>query len=264
MGETGPDRDSKAQTFSLRVWVPALLKAGLDVALPALCLSCRKRVDAHGGLCHQCWGGLKFLSAPQCGQCGTPFEVALGESLICGACLADPPPLLQARAAVAYDDASKPIILALKHADRLELAPMMAKMMLAQGRDVFEGADRLIPVPLHWLRRLRRRSNQAAELARALARYSGVPFGPGLLFRKRATESQGGMPTPHARKRNVSGAFAVRNAQAIAGLKLVLVDDVYTTGSTLSACAKALLKAGASQVSAVTFARVVRPAQVGL
>jgi ComF family protein len=190
----------------------------------------------------------------------------LGAGALCAACFAARPAVAVARAAVAYDGGSRELILAFKHADRLELAPMFAHMMEASGADALAGAEFLVPVPLHWTRLVARRANQAAELARALSRLTGIAFSPDALIRVRRTPPQGRFGGTAGRFRNVQGAFRVSSAFAkrAAGKRIVLVDDVWTTGATLNSCARALTKAGAAQVAAVTLARVVRPATLVL
>ena len=180
---------------------------------------------------------------------------------MCAACLARPHDFERARSLFRYDDASKPLILAFKHGDRLDHAPAFAGWLERTGRPLFADADMLVPVPLHRWKLWRRRYNQAALLAEGLARLIGVPHEPLILEKKRPTKSQGEMPSAKARRRNVLGAFRVvpNKADGVRGRKIVLVDDVFTTGATLSACARALKRAGAARVDALTLARVVRP-----
>jgi len=169
-----------------------------------------------------------------------------------------------ARSALAYDDASRDLILAFKHADRLEAVPLFARWLAAPGREMLATADMLVPVPLHWRRLALRRYNQAAELARALSNLSHTPVEMALLKRRAATRSQGEMVSARARLKNVARAFAVAASakERLAGRNVVIVDDVLTTGATLGACAKALTRAGAASVSVITLARVVRPLSV--
>lgn len=161
-----------------------------------------------------------------------------------------------------YDEASKKLILALKWADRLELSPTFARWLERTGQPLLAEADVIVPVPLHRLRLWRRRYNQAAAVAQALARSSGKAYEPLLLRRLKHTPSQGKMLSAKARRRNVMGAFSVPKYRRgeIKGRTVVLVDDVLTTGATLDACARSLKRAGAARVFALTLARVVRSA----
>jgi ComF family protein len=236
-------------------------RAALDLVFPPLCLGCRAPVGEAGALCVTCWQGIRFLDGPLCELCGTPFEFDPGAGTQCAACHSRPPAYDKARAVMHYDEASRGPILALKHGDRLDLAPAFARWLDRGGRTLIDEADAIIPVPLHRTRLWRRRYNQAAELARILARRSGKPALFEALIRTRATESQGAMPSAKARRRNMQGAFQVPpgHKSAIAGRNLLLVDDVLTTGATVEACARALKRAGAAKVMVLALARVVRP-----
>ena len=194
-----------------------------------------------------------------CALCGHPFEVDVGEGAVCGACLEEPFPFQRARAVFLYDETSRSLILRFKHADRLEGAPAFAKWMARAGADLLGQTPVLVPVPLHRWRLLRRRYNQAAILAQALGREIGASVEMGVLIRHSHTPVQGRLGRTE-RARNVRGAFSVppKRAPKIAGRHVVLVDDVMTTGITLSECAQALLKAGASSVDVLTLGRVVR------
>ncbi len=167
----------------------------------------------------------------------------------------------RARAVLVYDDASRDLILGFKHADRTEAAPAFGRWLARAGGELVETADLIVPVPLHWTRFVTRRYNQAALLGRALARETTLPLVPDLLIRRRRTPSQGGLDFA-GRARNVRGAFRLnpRLAGGVRGRRVLLVDDVYTTGATVSACARVLLRGGAAQVDVLTLARVVRPA----
>ena len=236
-------------------------RRALDFVLPPMCLRCRELVSDPQSLCAACWSALKFLAEPLCACCGFPFPHALGEGVKCAACLAQPPVFDRARAAIAYDDASRDLILPLKHADRLEAAPVFGRWMANAAGDLIADADVVIPVPLHWRRLFKRRYNQAAVLAFEIAKKHRLPVDTSSLLRPKASPSQGEMPSARARLKNVARAFAVAEGgkDRIAGRRILLVDDVLTTGATLNACAKALIRAGAASVSAVTLARVVRP-----
>lgn len=233
----------------------------IDLLMPPRCLGCGVVVGRGGALCAACWSGLRFIAPPLCAVCGLPFAQDEGEDIQCGACMAEPPAFSRARSALAYDDASRPLILDLKHRDRHEgVAPFAVWLRHAAGPGL-DSAEAVLPVPLHRWRLLRRRYNQSALLARALARDCGLDFLPEALIRRRATPSQGGLNRLQ-RQRNVRGAFAVpeRMRSRIAGRHLVLVDDVYTTGATVDACVRALLRGGAAEVQVLTLARVLRTA----
>jgi ComF family protein len=160
-----------------------------------------------------------------------------------------------------YDDKSRGPVLGLKHGDRLDLVPGFARWLHRVGRDLLEEADVIIPVPLHRTRLWRRRYNQAAEVARQVGRLSARPVKPLAIQRVRATPSQGEMPSASARRRNMRGAFHVPDVYKamLVGSRVLLVDDVLTTGATADACAGVLKRAGAAKVSVLALARVVRP-----
>lgn len=160
-----------------------------------------------------------------------------------------------------YDEKSRNPILALKHADRLDLVPGFGRWLERSGRELLREADIVVPVPLHPNRLWARRYNQSAELAKALGRVSAKPVNFSALIRTRRTPSQGAMPSAGARRRNMRGAFRVPvgHKSAIAGRNALLVDDVLTTGATANACARALKRGGAAKVLVLTLARVVRP-----
>jgi len=234
----------------------------LDLILPPRCLGCGVVVQAHGNLCAECWRSLTFLGPPCCRLCGYPLPHALPEAPLCGACAAEPPSYDRARAALRYDDHSRGLILAFKHADRTDTAPTFGRWLTRAGAELLTDAELLAPVPLHRWRLLKRGYNQAAILARALAGESGLTLVPDLLQRVRATPSQQGL-SGRARLDNVTaGAFRIHawHARRVAGRRVLLVDDVLTTGATVGACARVLRRAGAAQIDVLTLARVVRDA----
>lgn len=248
-------------------------RLALDALLPPQCLGCGELVGEPGALCSACWGGLRFIAQPLCRRCGWPFEVdvALAASpaptgsapaaeLLCGACLREPPAFDRARSVLVYDDASRGLVLGFKHADRTQAAPAFARWMARAGGDLLASADLIVPVPLHWTRLLARRYNQAALIGNALARQTGIPVAPDLLIRRRRTPSQGHLSRVE-RYRNVAGAFAVRprDRGSARQRRIVLIDDVLTTGATVGACAATLRRAGAASVDVLSLARVVRP-----
>jgi ComF family protein len=234
----------------------------LDAVYPPLCISCRASTGEAHGLCAACWSKIVFLEGPECARCGLPFEFDPGGETLCAPCHAEPPAFDRARSVMHYDDSSKALILALKRADRLDLVPPLSRWLERGGRELLAEADVIVPVPLHRWRLWRRRFNQSALLAQKLAKAAAKPFDPLALIRIRATPSQGAMPSAKARRKNVRGAFKVANPSVIAAKSVLLVDDVYTTGATLDACARALKRSGAAKVMAVTLARVVRSSPV--
>lgn len=203
--------------------------------------------------------GLGFITEPYCRTCARPVEYDIGAETRCAPCTARPPVWARARAALRYDDASRGEILALKHAGKREKLDAMGRWMGAAGRELLETADYLVPVPLHPFRLAKRGFNQSVWLAAAVSRQTGVPLLHSALRRKRPTPTQGGL-SARARSKNVAGAFAVRRGSIdkVKGRRLVLVDDVYTTGATLRSCARVLKKAGAANVDVLVLARVVR------
>jgi ComF family protein len=233
----------------------------LGVALPRLCAACREPVGGEG-LCAPCWSKLSFISPPYCERLGIPFPFDPGPGTLSMEAIADPPVYSRARAAVCFDETARVLVHALKYADRLDLAPMMGRWMANAGRELTAEADLLVPVPLHWRRQWARRFNQSALLAEVIAKASGLRVSHPLK-RVKSTPQQVGLARSE-RAQNVQGAFGVRPDARIevAGRRLVLVDDVLTSGATLEACTRALLRAGAASVDVLVFARVVAPARI--
>src|SRR3984885_13296385 len=232
-------------------------RLALDIALPTLCVACREPV--HGdGVCATCWAKLSFIAPPFCPRLGIPFIYDPGPGMLSMEAIANPPAYARARAAVRYDDVARTLVHALKYQDRTDLAPAMGRWMARAGRELLADADALIPVPLHWRRSWGRRYNQSGALARAIERQSGVKVAAEALRRIRPTEQQIGLSRPQ-RASNVQGAFklAPDRQHLISGRRVVLIDDVLTSGATVDACARALLRAKASTVDVLVFARVV-------
>ena len=232
----------------------AWLGALLDLAFPPERLDGRGRAQSPG-VSPALWSRITFLEGPGCDGCRAPFSYSLGEGVRCPACEARPRTFDRCRAACLYDEHARELVLPFKHADRPELGRLFAVWIARAAPELLADAELVAPVPLHPTRLLRRRYNQAAEIARPLARAHGRIFLPDVLLRRRRTESQGAK-TGGARRRNVAGAFAVAGPERVAGRRVLLVDDVMTTGATLEACARALKAAGARAVDAVTVARV--------
>ena len=229
----------------------------LDIALPTLCVACREPV-AGEGVCSGCWAKLSFIAPPFCPRLGIPFVYDPGPGLLSMQAIAAPPAYQRARAAVRYDDVARTLVHALKYQDRTDLAPAMGRWMARAGRELLKDADALVPVPLHWRRGWSRRYNQSGALARVIERQSGVPVIGTALRRVRSTQQQIGLSRSE-RETNVQGAFKVAEERKtdIQGRRLVLIDDVLTSGATVDACARALLRAKAAEVDVLVFARVV-------
>src|SRR5262245_38572298 len=266
MSETELSSDHSTQrSFFARImqFGRAALGVALDAALPPLCASCRTPLANLGGLCPACWSRMSFIAPPYCERLGIPFTYDPGPGILSMEAIADPPAYGRARAAVRYDDVARDLVHRLKYGDRLDLATSMGQWMARAGRELLDDADALVPVPLHWRRLCGRRFNQAAALARVVASDARVPLLTAALRRQRATPQQVGL-SRSARAANVQGAFTVTQVgkAALHGKRLVLVDDVLTSGATVDACARALLRAGARNVDVLVFARVVAAVRV--
>ena len=250
----------RTEAAPVRARFAAAMTRVLDFALPPCCLACQAPVAKQGGLCAECWRAIHFIGAPLCRICGYPFPHDAGLDAVCGACTRKPPAFHRARAAMAYDEASRHLLLAFKHGDRTDSAAPFGEWLARVGDEQLTAVDIVVPVPLHQRRLWRQRYNQSALLAWALGRRSGVEVIPNLLRRRRATRSQQGL-NPSERRRNLAGAFDVhpRHRARLEGTAVLLVDDVLTTGATLEACARELRRAGAARIEALTLARVVRP-----
>ena len=247
-----------------RQWLRWFATGGLDMLLPPRCLTCDAGVEAPGRLCAACFRATAFVTAPCCDRCGTPFRHAGQGGLAqqCDQCTLEPPPWARGRAALRYDDQARRIILPLKHADRVDVAPALAHHMARAGAALLRSTDLLVPVPLHRRRLLARRYNQSALLAQAIGRLAGRPVMPDALQRTRATAPLGDKGR-EARAAAVAGAFAVRPVRVplLSGRRVLLIDDVLTTGATAKACTLALLAGGAVSVDVLVGARAVHPAE---
>ncbi len=235
-------------------------RGAVDIALPPRCLSCGVVLADEAGLCAACWPRIDFIADPMCACCGLPFDIPAGADNLCGACAAEPPPFAAARAVFRYDDLSRDLVLGFKHADKLHGAKAYARWMAGVGGELVSASDAILPVPLHWRRLFARRYNQAQILAASLGKAVDLPVLADAIRRRRPTPSQGRL-TRRQRQRNVAGAFVVPTARRrlVAGRRLLLVDDVMTTGATLGAVCRTLRRAGAAEVRALVLARVVHP-----
>lgn len=257
-----PSRDLKQSdtvTTSTRPRFRARLRlawSGLsDLVLPPVCLSCREPMTAHDTLCASCWSGVDFIRPPVCDRLGVPLPFATGEVSLSTAAMADPPVYDRARAAAHYSGLMRRLIHDLKFHDRDDLAVLLGGWLTEAGRELWAGADLIVPVPLSRMRLIRRRFNQAARLGGDVARRTGVPMDALSLVRVRSTASQVGLSRAE-REENVRGVFAVPEERRgrIEGRNIVLIDDVVTTGATVSAATRALRRAGAERVSVLALA----------
>jgi predicted amidophosphoribosyltransferase len=243
---------------SVRSFKAGTIRA-LDTVFPHQCLACDTRVEARG-LCGACRGEAVFLQGLVCDACGAPLPgEGDGGREMCDDCLCWPRPWGQGRAAMAYSGTGRRLVLALKHGDRQDIVgPASAWMATAAG--ALELSDAVLcPIPLHPWRRLKRRDNQAALLARGVAAVLGQEYRPDLLIRTRRTRPTDGM-TRDERFEELRGSHAVRPGRddALSGRHVLLIDDVMTSGATLAAATEAVLRSGAARVSVLVLARVIK------
>jgi len=248
----------------LRRWSLANLRYATDLILPPICIHCHTPIAAHRVLCPACWKDVDFITPPLCDRLGLPLPHADGETALSTAALRDPPIFGRARAAARFNGVMRTLIHSFKYGDRHEASDMFAQMMRAAGAGLLEDADVLMPVPLHPRKLSQRRYNQAAILAGRLSRLARLPADMTSLRRVRRTPSQVGLSEAE-RQSNVANAFAIapKAEGRIAGKHILLVDDVITTGSTLSACARVLKEAGAAEVNCLAVAMAVGEDEAG-
>ncbi len=235
-----------------------LSNLSLNIILPPICPVCRIAVGTAGDLCPGCWEQITFIADPLCKKCGLPFETVENRDSLCGRCLREKPQFDRARAVMIYDDFSRRLILPFKNSDRTELAPAMALWLKRSGKALLNETDLFAPVPLHWTRLFKRRYNQSALLASELAKTSHKKLVLDLLKRTKRTPPQVGLSAV-ARRKNVQGAFAVnpKKKAMLSGKRVLLIDDVMTTGATANACAKILKRFGAKSVDVLTLAKTL-------
>jgi ComF family protein len=247
----------KARDLSRRIVLTARGAAGrlADFVYPPICLGCGALTGSHGAICATCWQDIRFIERPYCDVLGLPFSHDPGPGMLSTQAIAHPPVFDRQRSATIFNGVARSMIHGLKYRDRGDLAPTMATWMERAGQDCLQCCDSILPVPLHRSRFVWRKFNQAAELARHLAMRTGRVYLPATLVRTKRTRRQVGL-TARGREENVRAAFAVARGHEpdVFGKRLVLVDDVFTTGATVSAASRALKKAGAVEVSVLTFA----------
>lgn len=229
----------------------------IDFILPPRCICCGKTLNAKDGVCEECFNKINFITKPHCLKCGIPFEAAnSSDSKLCGLCIKDKKSTFRlSRSSMRYDDISKNMILAFKFMDKTENAKVLSQWLYIAGKEIFdEGVDIIIPVPLHYTRLLKRKYNQSALLAKKLSKKTGLKVDYSSIIRCKKTRPQVEF-SGKARIKNISGAFKVKYPKNIKGKRILLIDDVYTTGSTLKECAKVLKKAGAKSIDFLTVSK---------
>lgn len=235
------------------------LRGCANILFPPVCLACNELVEQQGALCSECWNQMEFCAGPACDICGYPFEYQMEHHTICGACIQQPPPYGRARAVFRYNSISRQLVTSLKYHDKTHIVPYIADWMVRAGEDILADADYIIPVPLHRRRLWMRRYNQSALLSQHITRKTSVPTLYNALVRTRYTPPQAGLNYKQ-RIKNVTGAFQViaKYRFRIKGKRIILIDDVLTTGATVKACARALLKVGAQRVDVLTLGQTVK------
>ncbi|MEP4703669.1 MAG: ComF family protein, partial [Hyphomicrobiales bacterium] len=242
-----------------------LAKSAFHFILPPRCLACDELVAEQGGLCATCWQEMPFIESPFCDRTGKPMAFDLKDTIVSAEALANPPIYRKMRAPTRYEGTARRMILSFKFHDRLDLTPHLARLMVRSGTDLLNEADIIIPVPLHRKRLFSRRFNQSAELAKEISTLTGIPCALEGLQRIRPTKQQTTLDMA-ARHKNVEGAFRVPASEVInvQGRRIILIDDVVTTGATINACTRALLREKASHIDILTFAKVVEQGDITL
>lgn len=227
----------------------------LDMLYPPACAACGIRTKRHHALCPNCWKQMRFIERPYCEVLGIPFRKDQGEGFVSPQAIAEPPVFDRLRCAALHEGPARQLVHSLKYKDRTDLAAMLAAWMARAGKAELLSCDAIVPIPLHWTRLFSRRFNQAEELSRHLAKQAGRPMLAGSLIRRKRTRRQVGL-TASGREENMRAAFMMARGHEndVFGKRIILVDDVYTTGATISAAARVLRRAGAADITVLSFA----------
>lgn len=236
----------------------SIFQKTIDFLVPLTCPYCGKIISSKQVLCDECFKQIHFISGTKCYRCGCPLpynDSVSDAKVLCGACLKKRPVYDQARSVFIYDCFSRNAILKFKYGDRTDLRKFFVHFMIKAGADLFEKTDIIIPVPLHWRRKLKRMYNQADVLGELLAKKLNKSYCSNLLIRRKNTHTQENK-TLQERLKNVRNAFQINKHLVIEGKSILIIDDVLTTGATMNACAKELKKNGAKAVYVLTIAQV--------
>jgi predicted amidophosphoribosyltransferase len=238
------------------------MQAALHLIYPPTCISCDAQVTTDFGLCGQCWRETPFITGLVCDLCGTPLPGdESGKAEHCDDCLTIARPWSQGRAALLYKDNARHMVLALKHGDRIDLSRPASNWMARVAQPMIQPGMIVAPIPLHWMRLVRRRFNQAALLSAGVAKMAGLDHCPDLLVRRRHTGTQEGRDRD-GRFANLADALILhpRRTNRVEGRHVLLVDDVMTSGATFAAAAEACIAGGATGISVLALARVAKDA----
>lgn len=235
--------------------ITKLLNFILDIIFPQKCYLCEE-ISETKGICHACWKKINWISEPKCKICGYPFILEIDN--VCGKCLQEKPYFDKAISVFEYNDFSKKLIVMFKHYDLTNLMEQIANMMYGVSEQEIKNSHAIIPVPISFYKRIRRKYNQSELIAQKISQLSGIKYEPRILIKQKNTQDQEEL-SAQKRKRNLIGAFSLNKHafDKINGKKVVLVDDVFTTGATANECSKILKKNGAVSITLITLARVL-------
>ncbi len=223
----------------------------VNYILPYRCSSCSQLIDKEQGMCALCFSKLNFITSPYCSCCGFPFEFFIEGQNLCGRCVVKQPNYDLARSLFKFDLESKKLIHAFKYNDRTSHSKMFAKLIIARYKKEIEEVDLVVPVPMNRIKRIFRQYNPAQILAKDISDLLKVPMIPDVLIKTKWTKPQTKL-TKYEREKNLSGSLAFNMKRIVKGRRVLLVDDVRTTGTTCNSCAKILKTAGAESVKLVT------------